>query len=186
MSEGSEVTFAILNLHDEEQVIAYERALFRAYTSSVRGMPSEQFIIQKAERRARHKLPYEAQMIFMAKQKDAVVAAIAANMDMSNPMSTRGKSLADEGQANNACEILFMFSLMDYTQGIPTLGNLGKFARDQVKDKNIEVIYAFPCSAAAKVPLQKAGFGIAEEKSENGKQETMMFMSIAEHGSNGQ
>lgn len=178
MSEDTVATieFSILDVNDENSVIAYERALYRAYTHAAKDMPQEEFTFDRSARRARHNLSYTSQAIFQATKQGAVVAGIAVNKDMSNPVRVKAADGLLGESSKKAYEIMFMFSLLDNASGLTTLSKLGMFAKNTVKDENVEVVYAMPCSSRARHPYVVAGFNSNEGTTEEGNR--AMFLDL--------
>ncbi len=117
--------FSVLDIANDRDTFAYERALYRAFASSTN--LDRIWDTDHTTRRIVTKIPYESQKIYVAKTGERIVAAAAINFEVASPFQLEFEGFSIDKSAPGACEILQMFCLLDVLSSASLLKSFTKF-----------------------------------------------------------
>jgi hypothetical protein len=166
----------LLDFNDNATKIAYEKALFRTFSSALTNTSHLIFNINNKEKLLRSKIPYESQEVYVYKWSDAIVAGMAINFNMENTLQLEMLNFKLEAR-ENACEALAIFSSLDLINSMNVLKILAEFLVKRLKEKNISTIYATSSEKRAKA-YKQMGFIVIDQYSFDGQGKCLLQKTL--------
>jgi hypothetical protein len=170
---------ALLDTADPGQVTAYERALFRAFSSVITGTTDPVFLIDWRARRLRTRLSYASQEILVVRKADAILAGTAINFDLVNTLQLEMLGFSIDKAQPGVCEALALFSLLDPLSSAAVLKKVFAILLQRFADKGIRRIYG-TCSQRRLRSYQIIGFATTDQTVVQGQAEYLLELGLDE------
>ncbi len=173
MENKGSFIFAVLDSANESELVAYERAFYRAFG----GSPNLDHIWKfnhKAKRIAAV-IPYEFQEIYLAKVGGRIVAGAALNFGLDHALQLELEGFKIDKSNKDICEIVQMFCLLDLGNGTPMLKLFTGFFLEKLIAKNVARVYG-TCSQRRVRPYQMIGLEVVGELVHNN--ETVFLLEL--------
>lgn len=138
--EKDNISIDYLDVHNNNEIILYEKALYKAFSRTYVKSLSKIWIINHQQKTIKTIVEYDEQEICIAKRNENILAAMAINYNMSNSQLSLMNFNIDF-QMCRCCEVLHVFSLLDYQGGNSILENLSIKTFESLRNKNIETVY---------------------------------------------
>ncbi|GAG10686.1 unnamed protein product, partial [marine sediment metagenome] len=130
-----ELTFSILDITEQEEIFAYERALYRAFSATESIILEQIWDFNKKEKRVRTKIPYSSQEIYTARIGGRIIAGAAMNYNIENTLQLEMIGFTIDKTEENICEGLALFNLQMVVDDKMIALGLKDFAFDYVKNR---------------------------------------------------
>lgn len=137
----SNLSFTILDTSNIDDIVQYEKALFRAFYGSDDPTLRQIWDIDKETKRIKMKIDYHDQEILVAKLHNSIVAGVAINYNMSEQLQLEMLGFSIYKSENNICEGLALFNLQVFQGSNPIALLLRDFTFEKLREKNIIKTY---------------------------------------------
>jgi hypothetical protein len=174
---------SILDLSDQSNLDALEKALYRAFSSSYIKTLYKIWNIDHKAKKISTKVSYEGQLVVVGKISERIVAGIAANLEIHNTLQLQMVDFDVNKSDNHFCEALYLFSLLDFTRGKNVLLSLSHYLLKYLLLKGITTIYG-TCSQRRLNPYQMMGFSKIDEHVFEGEKKYLLKMNFPNSASN--
>lgn len=173
----SGLTFSVLDLNNAEEIIAYERALFRAFQGTEILTLDEIWDYDKSKRRLKTKIPYQSQEVYITKLQGMIIGGVPVNFNMKEPLQLEMMGFSIDKSAENICEGLGVFSLQVFHETIPVGLELRDYAFERIKQKNIKIVYG-TCSQRKLKGYLNLKFKVIDERIFKGEKKYLLIREI--------
>ena len=165
-----------IDLGNEEEVEAYEKALYRGFPPPVRGEDPVR-ISDRVTKRTRSRVPYTNQLVFAAQRSGKVYAACAINFGMDAQLQLELRQFSVDKSKPAQCEVLHLFMLLDPAAGGPILRKLQAPMMAELKNRGIRRVYA-TCLERKMGPYQSLGFRVIDERESESEKWLLIEMEL--------
>jgi hypothetical protein len=137
----SKLEFTTLNITDINEVMHYEKALYRAFSSTDIKTLDEIWDFDIPNKRINTKIPYRSQEVFIAKLGGVIIAGAAVNFNMREKLQLEIIGFSIDKTEKHICEGLGIFSLQVFSGINPVALQLRDFSYDILDGKGIKKVY---------------------------------------------
>jgi hypothetical protein len=160
----------MLDSTNEAELVAYERAFYRAFGGNLNLAHLWNF--DHKAKRISAKIAYEVQEIFLAKMGARIIAGAAINFGLDRTLQLEAEGFKVDKSKKDICEIVQMFCLVDPMGGTPLLKLFTKFFLEKLIARGIALVYG-TCSQRRVRPYQMIGLEVVGELVRN---DEMVFL----------
>lgn len=173
------VEYSMLDVKNPEDVAAYERALYRAFSAAGSIVLDRIWEFDRKNRRAKTRVAYEGQEIYAARAGDAIIAAAAMNYDMTRPLQLEMIGFTVDKSETGVCEGLALFSLDTFAGHAAVSLRLKDYTFSMVRRRHIRTMYA-TCSQRRLGGYRRLGWREIDERSFERGKVFLLYMNTAE------
>ncbi|MBD3420624.1 MAG: hypothetical protein GF398_10955 [Chitinivibrionales bacterium] len=135
----SKFNISYLDAHDEERVVAWERALYRAFNSAE--LLELIWDVDRKNRRIKTRIPYASQLIVVGSVEDAVIAGMAINFNMADRLQLEMYGFSLDKQESGMCEGLCLFNSLIFSGDSTVMFDMRDFMYEELRNRNITKTY---------------------------------------------
>jgi hypothetical protein len=135
------IEYRDLNILDPEAIIAYERALFRAFTATDTVILERIWDFDRPQKRARTRIPYSSQRIFTACLEGRIIGGAAMNLNMQAPLQLEAMGFSIDKSASGVCEGIALFNLQIFSGATMVAAALRDYSLGRIQAENIRALY---------------------------------------------
>jgi hypothetical protein len=170
-------SWSILDAGNNDEVLAYERAFFRAFAHQMKGNAGLVFSVDRAARRIRSRISYEAQRIYVVRHADAVVMAVAAHIDASGELQLERLGFSVDRSKWRFCEIVVLFALADPVKSLLYIRELSSVFIAALRTEGFERIYG-TCGRRLVRGYEQMGFVVKDTNVTAGEEECLLELDL--------
>jgi hypothetical protein len=173
----SNLELSTLNIKNENEVVQYERALFRAFSSTDIITLDAIWDFDIPRERYRPKIPYQSQEIYIAKLRGEIVAGAAMNFYVEEELQLEMIGFSIDKTEKHICEGIGIFNLQIFGGMNVIALQLRDYSYDRLREKNIERIYG-TCSEKRLRGYQLLGFQAIDELVFKGEKKYLLVTEL--------
>ena len=173
----SHLEYTTLDSTNIEEVIKYERSLYRAFSNTDIKTLDAIWDFDKRHKRLRTKIPYPSQEVYIAKLDGAIIAGAAINFNMDEKLQLETFGFSVDKTGKHICEGLGIFSLQVFSGLNPVALQLRDTSYDILRGKGIKKVYG-TCSQRRLRGYQIQGFTAIDELVFRGEKKYLLMTDI--------
>ncbi len=158
----SNLKFTTLDITNFDEVTNYERAMYRAFSSTDIRTLDEIWDFDIPNKRIKTKIPYESQEVYIAKLNGLIIAGAAINLNTEEKFQLETYGFSINKTEKHICEGLGIFNLQIFSGINPVALQLRDYSYDILRKKGIEKVYG-TCSQRRLRGYQVQGFDVIDE-----------------------
>jgi hypothetical protein len=172
----SNYSLLVLPNGDNEVLFEYEKSLYKAFSNQNVDIVWE---VDKITRTMKPIVDYVDQIIYAIKSmsRNKFIAGLSINFNVKNKMQIEMEGFEVNKENIRICEILYMFSLMDFIGGSTPIKLLTEPVFNKIRAMNITLVYA-TCSPRKLSAYKYIGFTEKEEKEIGGEREVLLELKM--------
>lgn len=179
MANKVNTTYLSLDFKNSEELELYEKALYRAFSSSYIKTLDYIWNINHKLKKINTKVSYEYQEIIIAKVANRIVAGTSINFSLTETLQLELMNFTINKTQKDFCEVLYIFSLLDFVNGKPVILSLSKLLMENLKKRNITRIYS-TCSLKRLNGYQIIGFTVIDQQVFEGETKFLLEMKVTD------
>ena len=173
----SHLELSILNIQSETDVVQYERALCRAFSSTDIVTLDEIWDFDITGERLKPRIPYPSQEIYIAKLRGAIIAGVAINFNLEEQLQLEMIGFSIDKTEKHICEGIGIFNLQIFGGMNVIALQLKDFSYNKLREKNIEKIFG-TCSEKRLRGYQILDFEVIDELFFKGEKKYLLVTDL--------
>ncbi|MFW6254413.1 MAG: hypothetical protein ACOC41_05740 [Chitinivibrionales bacterium] len=167
--------YEILDIHNESEVAAYERAMYRAFSGSEIVTLDKIWQFDHKNRKLRTRIPYDDQEIYVARLDDSVVAGVAVNYAMDKILQLEMMGFSIDKNRKGICEGLGIFNLRVFHNSSMVALTLKQHMFEKMRERGIVRAYG-TCSTRKLRGYLHLGWRLIDQRQFEGEQKYLLEM----------
>ncbi len=172
-----DITFSELDIHNKNDIKEYERALFRAFQGTEILTLKEIWDFDNRHKRLKTKVPYQSQVIYIARLHGGIVAGTPFNFNMNEQLQLEMVGFSIDKNQKDICEGLGVFCLQVFHDATSIGLMLKDYAMEHLKERNIRTAYG-TCSQRKLKGYQQLKFEVIDERMFMGEKKYLLKREV--------
>lgn len=171
------LTIRLLDTTIPEEIAAYEKAVYMAFSSVLDPTQEVMWNINYAKKRISTKIPYSSQKVMIAEIDGSIIAGFGLNFNMQEKLQLEYLGFKIDSSEPAICEGLLLFSTQISFNSYPILYQIQEPLTSFLKSQHIKKVYG-TCSKRRIRGYRFLGFKDIDMKLINGVQKYLMIYEI--------